>query len=44
MSRQLYTGDTFPAMKLDLTGGGHFDFPASLDSKYLIAIFYRGHW
>lgn len=40
----LYTGDAFPDLTLKLVGGGTFNIPPSLDSKYLIAIFYRGHW
>lgn len=44
MSAMLYTGDAFPDLTLKLIGGGTFNIPPSLDSKYLIAIFYRGHW
>ena len=44
MASQLYSGDAFPPLKLALTGGGAFSIPADIDSKYLIAIFYRGHW
>lgn len=44
MSDKLYSGDAFPAMTLNLAGGGSFSIPSDIDSKYLIAIFYRGHW
>lgn len=44
MAAQLYSGDPFPPLTLKLVGGGQFTVPASIDSKYLIAIFYRGHW
>ncbi len=42
--KPLYSGDAFPALSLRLTGGGVFEIPGGIDSKYLIAIFYRGHW
>jgi len=44
MANMLNSGDMFPAMQLKLTDGSSFSIPASIDSKYLIAIFYRGHW
>ena len=44
MSAKLYSGDTFPQLTLNLAGGGAFTIPRDIDSKYLIAIFYRGHW
>jgi len=44
MTEKLYTGDAFPELTLKLANGGTFNIPASVDSKYLIAIFYRGHW
>lgn len=37
-------GDRFPAMTLDLVGGGTLVVPDAMDAKYRIAIFYRGHW
>jgi len=44
MARPLYTGDAFPPIVLQLVGGGSFQVPQDIDGKYLIAIFYRGHW
>ena len=44
MVNRLYSGDVFPALNLKLAGGGTRQIPSSIDSKYLIAIFYRGHW
>jgi hypothetical protein len=44
MSKPIYSGGTFPRMSLTLVGGGEFLVPGNIDSKFLIAIFYRGHW
>jgi len=44
MAKMLNSGDIYPAMNLKLTNGSSFAIPAAIDSKYLIAIFYRGHW
>jgi hypothetical protein len=44
MGSKLYSGDAFPALTLNLPGGKSFAIPQDIDSKYLIAIFYRGHW
>jgi hypothetical protein len=44
MAEKLYSGDAFPALTLNIAGGGTFSLPGDVDSKYLIAIFYRGHW
>ena len=44
MAKQLYSGDAFPPLTLKLAGGREFAIPANIASKYLIAIFYRGHW
>ena len=44
MSKKLYSGDAFPAIDLTLAEGKTFSIPKDIDSKYLIAVFYRGHW
>ena len=44
MAKKLYSGDAFPAITLNLADGKSFSIPGDIDSKYLIAIFYRGHW
>ncbi|MGE3245415.1 MAG: hypothetical protein AB7F96_05425 [Beijerinckiaceae bacterium] len=44
MTEKLYSGTTFPQLTFKLAGSGTFNIPKSMDSKYLIAVFYRGHW
>lgn len=44
MTTTLGPGDTFPAMRLDLVGGGSIDLPADLKTNYAVILFYRGHW
>ena len=44
MADKLNTGDAFPALTLNLLGGGTLTLPRDIDSKYMIALFYRGHW
>ena len=44
MPSKLNAGDSFPAMTLNLVGGGTVNVPADLDSKYTVLLFYRGHW
>ncbi len=44
MAGKLYEGDVFPSITLNLVGGGTISVPGDLDSKYIIALFYRGHW
>jgi peroxiredoxin len=44
MANRLNSGDKFPTLTLKLTRGGEFHIPGGIHSKYLIAVFYRGHW
>ena len=44
MAPKLDTGDAFPALTLNLIGGGTLALPADLDSNYSVVLFYRGHW
>ena len=44
MADKLYEGDAFPSVTLNLVGGGTLTIPDDIDSKYLVALFYRGHW
>ena len=44
MSEKLGIGDTFPDVTVNLVGGGTLDLPGSLDTKYKVILFYRGHW
>ncbi len=41
---KLDAGDTFPAIELDLVGGGKLALPGGVSTRYLVALFYRGHW
>jgi hypothetical protein len=36
--------DTFPALTLNLAGGGRLTLPEDLTTSYAIVLFYRGHW
>jgi hypothetical protein len=44
MAEKLGLGSTFPALTLNLVGGGTLDLPGGLDSKYKVILLYRGHW
>ena len=44
MADKLNTDDAFPSVTLDLVGGGTVTVPDEIDSKYLMVLFYRGHW
>jgi peroxiredoxin len=44
MTAILGPGDSFPAMSLNLAGGGTVDLPGDLKSNYSVILFYRGHW
>lgn len=44
MGQKLYTGDIFPDLAVKVVGGGTVDLKQSLDAKYNIVLFYRGHW
>lgn len=44
MTDKLDTGDKFPAMTLNLVGGGTLKLPDDLDAKFSVVLFYRGHW
>jgi hypothetical protein len=44
MASMLNAGDMFPELTLNLVGGGTLVLPRDIDTKYLIALFYRGHW
>ena len=44
MTEKLDAGDMFPAMSLNLVGGGTVNVPADFDSPFSIVLFYRGHW
>jgi len=44
MADKLNTGDAFPKLRLQLTGGGTLELPDGVDAKYKVILFYRGHW
>ena len=44
MAKKLEIGDAFPAMTLNLVGGGTVTLPDLGDAKYTVILFYRGHW
>ena len=44
MTAILGPGDSFPAMRLNLAGGGTVELPSDLKSSYAVILFYRGHW
>lgn len=44
MTEKLNSGDVFPNMTLQLSGGGTLAIPDGMDAKYRIVLFYRGHW
>ena len=44
MTEKLNIGDTFPALTLNIAGGGALNVPADIATPYAILLFYRGHW
>jgi len=44
MADKLNTGDTFPTLTLDLVNGKKLTLPDGLDARYMVILFYRGHW
>ena len=44
MADKLQQGDRFPALSLNLVGGGTLEFPGQTQSRYVALLFYRGHW
>ena len=44
MTQKLETGDTLPAIQLQLVGGGALRLPDDMDSDFGVALFYRGFW
>ena len=44
MAEKLNLGDALPSLTLNLVGGGSLTVPETDGAKYLIVLFYRGHW
>ena len=44
MAEKLDGGDTFPAISVELVGGGTVNLPGDLEGDYNVVLFYRGHW
>jgi peroxiredoxin len=44
MTDKLGINAAFPDMTLTLADGGTLQLPRGLNAKYVVALFYRGHW
>jgi len=44
MEEKLQQGDRFPSLTLNLINGGTLRIPEDMPSRYLVLLFYRGHW
>ena len=44
MGKMLQQGDRFPPLRFRLVGGGTMALPEGMPSRYLVLLFYRGHW
>ena len=44
MAEKLQIGDKFPSLELKLLDGGTFNALYDLTGRYLVLVFYRGHW
>ena len=44
MAEKLGIGSAFPDVIIDTVDGNSLSIPASLDTKYKLILFYRGHW
>ena len=44
MADKLTSGDTFPALSLDIVGGRRLNLPDDIETPLAIVLFYRGHW
>jgi peroxiredoxin len=40
----LHPGDKFPALTVDLPGGGSLQLPEALSGRFGVVLFYRGSW
>lgn len=41
---KLNSGDEFPEISLNITGGGTLNLPNDISTSFTIVLFYRGHW
>ncbi len=44
MGEKLQQSDRFPSISLRFVDGGTLKLPDEMDGRYLVLIFYRGHW
>ncbi len=44
MGEKLQIGDKLPPLQLKLLDGGSLNVPEDMTGRYLILLFYRGHW
>ena len=44
MGEKLQIGDKIPGLELKLLDGSSFKVPEDMTGRYLVLLFYRGHW
>ena len=44
MGEKLQQGDRFPSLTLNRINGETLRWPEDMPSRYLVLLFYRGHW
>ena len=44
MGDKLQQGDHFQSLTLNFVDGGTVRIPEEMPSRYLVVLFYRGHW
>ena len=44
MAEKLQIGDKFPALEVKLLDGSTFNVLDDMTGRYLVLLFYRGHW
>ena len=44
MAEMLQQGAHFPSITLNLLDGGTITIPDEMPSRYVLLLFYRGHW
>ena len=44
MGEKLQQGDRFPSINLKLVSGDTIEIPRQMPGRYVVLVFYRGHW
>lgn len=44
MDAKLQQGGRFPSLSLSFVDGTRVNIPREMPSRYLVLLFYRGHW